>query len=203
MANINAKMLKLASKFTSEPDQTRGDNYDCVMLEPSPSGGVIIVATNGHYMIILHDRVGELSRKVSVRVGGVKIEHLASRVNFSEDNKMQQGPVMVCGEVFNWRNPVLSCHKLPENDAFCALNWRYLKNMCKSVERHLGRKPAYPIIIPSHKGAMVVKFEGLVDGFFMLMPVRVDSPMTVPITADEMGILDMDGEDKDQSKSIK
>ena len=194
MANVNIKLLQLAAKFTLGVFDERGKYCDHVFIEPSPEGGVLIVALNYYCMAVLHDHGGKISRKIAVKIDNKKLKNSDHHIEFNEHNQLQQGPILVANaKPLNWRKIVMDAHDLPDGSGCLSFDWRKLKKICKAVEVFGGNTRYYPTIIQSKDGPMVVKFDTFINGFFLLMPCISDGP-TVPVTADDMGLFDGSGE---------
>ncbi|MBL1437471.1 MAG: hypothetical protein COB08_014870 [Rhodobacteraceae bacterium] len=191
MIKVNLAMLTMAEKFTSKGGN--GENTGGVAIEPSPEGGALIVATNGHIMCVLHDKNAVISVPVFVDVRPKKGGRSAHIVEFDQLNPFWQNANgcevrMRTSKIINWRKPMHGWDALSEKRQTVHFNDCLLRKICKAVSKYSGA-PAHPLLIPAHEGCgIAVTFEWLRDGFFILMPMRGNSDMTVPLSAEVLGM---------------
>lgn len=64
-ARINALYYREAGTFTTQEESRYA--IACIGIEPHPTAGALVVATDGHTMIVIHDKGGECREPVNVR----------------------------------------------------------------------------------------------------------------------------------------
>lgn len=187
-AKFNAKLLSVACMFSSK------DGIRCylqgVFIEKAKEG-VILTATDGHRLISINDKEGELKGDPIIvkndkfllslckKVKGEKEERTisinGSSATVSNDKELATiDNILIDGTFPKWRSVVLKIDK-PSPAAY---NASYLNDFGRAGKLLNGSN--YIKITGAEDGAAIVNFYNYDDAFGVLMPVRFSGLTGVP-----------------------
>lgn len=168
-----------------------------VHVEPHPGGGALLVATDGHRMLVIHDREG-VCRQPAIIADCPDLRKALSRVK-DEDKRLtvdRAGALVVDGLYQATENTLIDgsfpAWKMVLRPLFAALrkksitpaifNARYLADFAKVSERLKGRDsyPSVRVVSPTDHDAALIRFSGADYAFGALMPMRQSIPHGVP-----------------------
>ena len=197
MFNVDSKLFEIASRFAST--EAARHYLRGVYVEPCESGGVALVATDGHRLFVAYDEKGEADKARIVRAekpmlaqckkaerlvcaggeseGTDKNGNTVYRAETQTDGVFSGAGVVgfVDGTFPDWRRVVPSCkpHKSNQFDVF---NGQYVADMGKAaidLARREGLRDGFcRIVTESEQGSpALVEFERG-PAFAVLMPAR-------------------------------
>lgn len=192
MISINAKLLRIASMFSSKGSIRYYLNG--VYVEKADEG-VILVATDGHRLIVINDKTGNcgedgkiirLSKNIILETKKSKLEKEERLVEISEDGELTirsqpEGEKIVTyphgfidGTFPEWRSAFQWNIEKPSPSAF---NAKYLNDFGRVSKELNGSE--YISIKGTEDGPSIVNFYNCDYAFGVIMPVRFGS-MGVP-----------------------
>lgn len=163
-----------------------------VHVEPHPEKGAVLVATDGHRMVVLHDEAGYAGRKAIIPADKELIAVLARVTKPADDDARlrvdKDGIVsieaasyraakntLIDGTFPDWADvirPVLAAFRRKEV-AWASFNPRYLADFGKVADRlAINRDSAIRVAAPDPGSAALILFEGDRSVFGVLMPMR-------------------------------
>lgn len=138
---VRPDYVAAASKFMSNEETQYYLNG--VFFEPSPQGGVIVVATDGHAMIVLHDPDGFASRSAIIKFQSNFVSSLKGEIRARKKQNEASQIEIESLEAMPWLN-TLKVTPSPDNPADLVI---------RHVAEIDGRFPRWrKIVPPSRKG---------------------------------------------------
>lgn len=194
--------LAAASLFTSK-DKYRPD-IGGVWIEGIQSGGVLLVATDLHHLVIFRDSEGKADRNYIAPVDRALFEAIKFRKDAPAVNLEVRGYALFLGEVDmlssfvqpfapidatfpDWRRVVPEAGKLnhSENSAdnLCpAFNPKYLARFSKALKIACGAGTYKSIRIVGNSDGPALVTSEFCNFFGLLMPMRSDAPDHIPFS---------------------
>lgn len=164
------------------------DYICCVRLEPHPDGGVVMIATDGHRMMVIRDHSGQCRKPFSFLLppagllackpsGKLKADPV--RIVVQSDGSARVGSeyvsdknVLVQGDYPDWRKviPVQKWKNEPTS-----FNAHYLSGFAKigDILNPSGHR-SIRILTSEKDGPALILFPSFADAFGILMPMRAD-----------------------------
>lgn len=87
IADVSVRLFKIAARFVSR-DPHR-ENISGVFLQPHPKRGCVLVATDAHRILILHDEHGSCRRSMTLSVKGLKIAQSQDKSTRESETRWQ------------------------------------------------------------------------------------------------------------------
>lgn len=197
---VSARMFHAAMVCVSTEDVRYYING--VHIEPHPDKGAVLVATDGHRMLVCHDEDARCDRSVIVRVQGKEgraLSEALARASRAEDVRLtvdEAGVVTVPGGFRATENTLID-GTFPEWPkvvrpiraglrtkavAHAAFNPRYMASFARVAERldPADGSPSIRIVSTDEGTAALVLFGGQPAVFGLLMPMRVEVGTALP-----------------------
>jgi hypothetical protein len=196
--DVSARMFYAALSFVST-EETRY-YLNGVAIEPHPEKGALLVATDGHRMIVLHDEAGYAGRKVILPADKALVDAL-KRATKDGDIRLlidKEGVVslpradyraeknrLIDGTFPDWPRVAAPVRRAlaAGKRANPAFNPALIASFMKVCER-LGMKdhnPAIRIVAPAANEAALVLFKDVPHAFGLLMPMRAFVGNLLPV----------------------
>lgn len=178
-----------------------------VYVQPCDQGGVLVVATDGHRMVVIHDEAGRADKAAIIRLDKEMLrECVASRrseltrtLSVDVESATATLYVEVSGSpepvrnllrqqrdvIFNATYPDWLC-VVPrgpfKGEGFPAFNATFLADMGKIGATIKGKKGTLPLTIIHDKkdGPALIRWNGIPNAFAVLMPIRADEVYSLP-----------------------
>jgi len=193
VAQFNADLFHIAYAFTSN-DECRYD-INGVSIEPHTEKGVLMVATDGHRLIIIHDVDGFVKENIIVRMDKNPLslcqKKSADKIRWTEEFNKREVEVLADGTAFvclsgkrigiqkdaiidstfpDWHEVLpKGVHKQP---TIAGYNGRYLGSFSAAAKRLTGREEI--IFAAREIEPFIINFVGTGNAFGVMMPMRID-----------------------------
>lgn len=173
-----------------------------VSIEPHPDKGALLVATDGHRLLVAYDENGHCDEKIIVKlpkyalqeckhkpVHGssriIEIEHAGtgnakiSQINSGEiSDVLTVYDVLIDGTFPDWRRVVPDMSEEPAGTIGVGFNAKYLKEfgaLGQEIEKTIpGASPAFIIQKQSGPAPTIIRWSGVRHIFGVFMPMRFD-----------------------------
>ncbi|MBX3579980.1 MAG: hypothetical protein KF723_22480 [Rhizobiaceae bacterium] len=195
--DISARMFYAALVCVST-EETRY-YLNGVHVEPHPEKGVVLVATDGLRMIVIHDEAGYAGRKAIIPADKILVEALARStkeedarlfidvkgiIAFPSGNYIAANNTLIDGTYPEWTvvvEPVLAAMKTRKVAHSC-FNPRLITSFVQVATRlKLGDFPSIKIVTTEEGAPSLILFAKSDSVFGLLMPMRSDIGGTLPI----------------------
>lgn len=194
IADVSVPMFKIVARFAScEPVR---DHISGVRLQRHPKGGVIMVATDGHRMMVVHDERGRCARPITIDAKcGLKAARAADKNIRNEETRWRVRRGDLAPQAREKRLPCKDTKTFPDwlhvvrlavRDAGaspCAVNPRYLAEFASCFEK-LAIRPYPKIIVGRGKissDPFLITSPDVPHALGILMPMRnPDNTVTPP-----------------------
>lgn len=178
-----------AVAFACSAEETRY-NIGGVHIEPHPVEGVILVATDGHRMMVAHDIEGSCDAPLTARITGEafkrgkakRFDPLPRRFSAVDDGIVMvdedrfEQPWLVEGAYPAWRRVVPMKFK----NSTPSFNADYLADFAKVPAELLSGTRCITIRSSGDSGAALIRFAASDDLFGVLMPMRGETDGALP-----------------------
>ncbi|MBX5131630.1 hypothetical protein HJB80_02845 [Rhizobium lentis] len=174
-----------------------------VFIEPHPEKGALLVATDGHRMLVAHDENGQCEEKIIVKLpkyalqeckhkpvhGSARILEIdhegtgnakISQINSGEfSDILTVYDVLIDGTFPNWRRAVPDMSDEAPGTVGVGFNAKYLKEfgaLGQEITKTIdGASPAFIIQKQSGGSPTIIRWSGVRHIFGVFMPMRFDS----------------------------
>lgn len=198
MTTVNAHLFAIVASFAST-EQTR-PHIGGVLIEPHRTEGVILVATDGHRMLVAHDVDGfvdeplniQLSKQLLKACSGTKADRnkngvnklviegqLASVVDPYGNTQGSQRDAVTDYQFPDWRR-VSGVNTVGECAYTGFYNTKYITTFSAVPKLLSGRDTAMTIRAVDVLTPAVVRWDGIANVFGILMPMRGDEAALLP-----------------------
>lgn len=181
VAKFDADLFHIAYGFTSH-DETRFYLWG-VFIEPHPEQGVLMVATDGHRLIVIHDEDGFAKDKIIVRMDksplslckkrSTEVQVLADGMAFvlcEQKHIGVQEDAIIDGVFPNWRRVLPT--GITEKPTLTGYNGRFFGEFSAAAKRLTGSERLF---FSASKGEpFLINFSGQAKAFGVMMPMATD-----------------------------
>lgn len=209
IADVNAELLKLVLPAMAKNDVRYYLNG--IHLAPAANEGTLMVATNGHFIALCHDKEGAVDQPITVRVDSLLAKHmkasnrlkvLASSASGKKgraiitdshgaEASLQPGNAIIDGMYPDWRRLFPAANKLTPGFPG-TVNADYLKPFMVSISSRGGSAKLRVWSTGDENQIMIVRNDTVPEFVGGIMPVRADVKTPYP---DGMGLDEKGGSD--------
>ncbi len=185
--DVRADIFRAVQIACSSPaDEAHRSYLEGVFIEPHPVEGVVLVATDGHRMMVAHDATGSCSEPVTVKLNAEALRHAKCkrsdgpyprRIIAKDETSVSVMSIAAQPEIEcawridaafpDWRR-VLPKHATKQ--VIACFNPRYLADFAKAADELMIHQPMVSLSVASDAGPALVSFNHE-DVFGVLMPV--------------------------------
>ena len=187
VAKFDADLYHIAYAFTGR-EETRF-YLSGVLIEPHPEQGVLLVATDGHRLIVIHDEDGFAKEKIIVRMDKSPLSLCKKRSTEVVNREVEvfadgmafvlreykhigvQDDAIIDGTFPNWRGVLPT--GITEKPTLTALNGHFLGEFSAAAKRLTGSECLF---FAASKGKpFLINFAGETQAFGVMMPIAGDA----------------------------
>lgn len=184
LAEVDANLFRAAHICVSTEEVRYYING--VYIQKHPSGGVLLIATDGHRMMVIHDESGSVQKPIIVKLDGNMLKAcaptkkiIAPRLTILKDGcaslpaSRTSATAIIDGDYPDWRRctPVQKWEMAP-----ASFNGRYLGDFGKISSMLSGQGPGAIRMLTGSKdfGLAIILFPYTGNAFGILMPMRAE-----------------------------